>query len=109
MTINPGSISAQISVRAWYNQIIYYDFQKPTVTEQNSYFVQLVWRSTTEVGAGKFQAANGNNYIVAFYNPKGVANDALPFNVIGMTSMCFTIVTFSFVYLFLFEVSCILN
>lgn len=89
VTRKSGVINAQICVRAWYNQIIFYDFQDPGVTEMNSYFVQLIWRSTTEVGVGKFKAPNGNNYIVAFYNPRGGADDTLPYNVIGMTSKAF--------------------
>lgn len=82
----PGPIAAQIAVRAWYNQIIYFDFQKPRISELNSYFVQLVWRSTTDVGVGKYQSASGKTYVVAFYNPVGNSDDGLTFNVLAMTS-----------------------
>ena len=68
-----GPVIAQVSVRSWYNQIINYDFQRPKINGQNRYFVQLVWRGTTEVGIGKVTepGSNGMTYVVAFFNPAG--------------------------------------
>ena len=88
----PGPIAAQISARAWYNQIIFYDFQTPRITDMNSYFVQMIWRSATDVGVGKYQSASGKTYVVAFYNPLGNTDDGLNFNVLPITSkFCYSI------------------
>ena len=80
-----GPSAAQISVRAWYNQVIYYNFQKPRISDLNSYFVQLVWRKTTDVGVGKYESASGKTYIVAFYSPIGNTDDGLGYNVLPIT------------------------
>ena len=78
---------AQISVRAWYNQIINYDFQRPKINNQNRYFIQLVWRGTAEVGVGKFTdpASPGMTYVVAFFNPAGDTEDSIQYNVLPVT------------------------
>lgn len=84
-----GTNIAQISVRSWYNQIVNYDFQRPKISNQNRYFVQLVWRGTTDVGVGKFTepGANGMTYIVAFFNPAGDTEDGIQYNVLPVTGM----------------------
>ena len=82
-----GPISAQLSVRAWYNQIVNYDFQRPRINTLNSYFVQLVWRMTNEVGVGKFTANDGKTYMVAFYRPFGDSDDSIQYNVLPVTGM----------------------
>ncbi len=78
---------AQISVRSWYNQIIYYDFQRPKINSMNRYFVQLVWRASTEVGAGLYQSTTDpkQTYVVAFFNPAGDAEDNVQYNVLPVT------------------------
>ena len=81
-----GTDAARISVQAWYNQIIYFDFQKPRITDQNSYFIQLVWRSTKEVGVGVYESSSGKAYVVAFYSPPGNTDNGLKFNVLPITS-----------------------
>ena len=81
-----GALAVQIAVRAWYNQIIYYDFQRPEITKYNSYFVQLVWRSTTDVGIGQYLSASGKSYVVAFYTPIGNSEHDLGFNILPITS-----------------------
>ena len=81
-----GTDAARISVQAWYNQIIYFDFQKPLITDQNSYFIQLVWRSTKEVGVGAYESSSGKAYVVAFYSPPGNTDNGLKFNVLPITS-----------------------
>ena len=82
-----GPAIAQVSVRSWYNQIMNYDFQKPKINNQNRYFVQLVWRGTTDVGVGKFTepGPNGMTYIVAFFNPAGDTEDGIQYNVLPVT------------------------
>ena len=81
-----GTDAARISVQAWYNQIIYFDFQKPRITGQNSYFIQLVWRSTREVGVGTYESSSGKTNVVAFYSPPGNTDNGLKFNVLPITS-----------------------
>ena len=79
--------AAQISVRTWYNQILAYDFQKPKINNQNHFFVQLVWRASTDVGVGVFTttAVPKKTYVVAFFNPAGDTEDGIQYNVLPVT------------------------
>uniref|UniRef100_A0A7M5UUT0 Uncharacterized protein n=1 Tax=Clytia hemisphaerica TaxID=252671 RepID=A0A7M5UUT0_9CNID len=85
----PTNISAKRCVQAWYNQIINYNFVEPEMTEKNKYFVQLVWRSTSDVGVGKFESASGKTYVVAFFTTVGGGEgeeDDLKSNVLPVTN-----------------------
>ena len=85
----PTNTSAKRCVQAWYNQIINYNFAEPEMTEKNKYFVQLVWRSTSDVGVGKFESASGKTYVVAFFTTVGGGEgeeDDLKSNVLPVTS-----------------------
>ena len=90
-----GTSISQISVRSWYNQIINYDFQRPKINNGNRYFVQLVWRGTTEVGVGKFTAPGTPpmTYVVAFFNPAGDSEDGIQYNVLPVTGIAFQQIT----------------
>ena len=39
-------------VDSWYNQIKFYDFEKPRFNQRARQFSQVVWRSTTRIGCG---------------------------------------------------------
>lgn len=65
------------SVRSWYNEIRFYDFHSAKGSLKSSYFTQLVWVASQEVGIGKAVSGNGKTYIVALFNPPGNKGDYL--------------------------------
>ena len=103
-----GPVIAQVSVRSWYNQIMNYDFQRPKINSQNRYFVQLVWRGTTEVGIGKVTepGPNGMTYIVAFFNPAGDTEDGIQYNVLPVTGKLNEyICIYIYIYIYLYKLN----
>ena len=69
------------SVDAWYNEIQYYNFNKPedniNTTPECLHFSQLVWISTTSFGVGySYNTSNRSAVIVMNFNPPG--------NVVGL-------------------------
>jgi hypothetical protein len=72
-------------VESWYSEITKYDFNKPGYSYETSFYTQLVWKSTTNVGFGlNFFKVNDINYytINAIYSPSGNVFDLYPDNVI---------------------------
>lgn len=65
------------SVRSWYNEIRFYDFHSAKGSLKSSYFTQLVWVASQEVGIGKAVSGSGKTYIVALFNPPGNKGDYL--------------------------------
>ena len=65
------------SVRSWYNEIRFYDFHSAKGSLKSSYFTQLVWVASQEVGIGKAVSGSGKTYIVALFNPPGNEGDYL--------------------------------
>ncbi|XP_077975959.1 uncharacterized protein LOC120341288 [Styela clava] len=56
----------------WYEGGKDYDSDNPDKnTTAASYFTQMVWRSTKEIGVGIASNEDGESYIVALYNPGG--------------------------------------
>ena len=68
---------ASRSVQSWYNEIRFYDFHSSKGSLKSSYFSQLVWVGSQEVGIGKAVSASGKTYIVALFNPPGNKGDYL--------------------------------
>ncbi|ODM90094.1 Golgi-associated plant pathogenesis-related protein 1 [Orchesella cincta] len=65
---NPLATGKNI-VDDWYSQIKQYDFDCPSHND-TSYFAQMVWKSTKELGFAKTQCKRGGMYIVANYRPR---------------------------------------
>ncbi|CAF0948007.1 unnamed protein product [Didymodactylos carnosus] len=70
-TLNVNGADAVVS---WYNEIKYYNFNKPGFSSQTGHFTQVVWKSTQTVGCGiGYASRNGWNqaYVVCNYLPAG--------------------------------------
>ena len=74
------------SVQSWYNQIRFYDFHSAKESLKSSYFTQLVWVGSQEVGIGKAKSSTGKTYIVALFNPPGNKGNFLH-NVLPVTGL----------------------
>ena len=62
--------NAQHVVETWYNEIKNYDFERSCFIPNTGHFTQVVWLSTTHVGAAKI--IHGSNcFVVANYSPPG--------------------------------------
>ena len=63
--LNPEQICEK-----WYNERIYYQYDKKKFQKEACHFTQLIWKNTKKVG---FAFGNKNNkiYAVAFYYPAG--------------------------------------
>lgn len=42
----------KIAIDAWYNEIKYYNFQKPGFSQKTGHFTCLIWKSSTQFGLG---------------------------------------------------------
>ena len=72
-----------------YKEIKSYDYNNPSYSGATGHFTQVVWKSTTKVGAGIATYNEGNNvvtYIVARYEPAGNVIGAFEANVITRKS-----------------------
>ena len=66
-------MTGQQATDMWYNEVKDYNFKKPGFTSGSGHFTQVVWKSSTHVGAGK--ASNGGYcVVVANYSPPGNMN-----------------------------------
>ncbi len=63
-------LSGQQVTEMWYSEVKKYDFSNPKFASGTGHFTQVVWKSTTQVGAAK--AIVGNScFVVANYIPPG--------------------------------------
>ena len=63
-------LSAQEVANMWYEEISDYDFAHPGFKSNTGHFTQLVWASSTEMGAAVVTQGN-RSYVVANYIPAG--------------------------------------
>lgn len=47
----------------WYDEIKDYDFNKIKYNPKTGHFTQVIWAESTQIGAGKSVAKNGNKNI----------------------------------------------
>ena len=59
-----------------YNNLSSYDFTTSTNEGNKSDFINIVWKSTTEMGAGIFTNADNCSYIVVKYKDKAEGDNA---------------------------------
>ena len=70
-TSNPDSVTGKQLVQMWYDEIKNYNFKAGQFGMNTGHFTQLVWASTTAVGAGVARTAKGQIFLVANYSPPG--------------------------------------
>ncbi len=80
---------ANQTVKAWYDEVKYYDYNNPGFSSQTGHFTQVVWKSTTQLGCGAAQGKatlNGTAYnafyVVCHYAPAGNFTGQFPQNVL---------------------------
>ncbi|KAI9745677.1 MAG: hypothetical protein M1818_001211 [Claussenomyces sp. TS43310] len=84
-----GYPNATAAIDAWGQERDQYDFKSGDFSESTGHFTQIVWKSTTSVGCGRF-ACNGNDatpgwYTVCEYYPPGNVLGAFTANVQAQT------------------------
>lgn len=64
-------VDGRTPVQGWYDEIEFYDYNRPVFSEKTGHFTQLVWKSTRKVGCGVAQARGGRVYVACNYDPFG--------------------------------------
>ncbi|KAM7352214.1 uncharacterized protein ACRADG_004848 [Cochliomyia hominivorax] len=67
---NMGPQTHELAVKAWYEEIKDYNFNKPGFSSNTGHFTQVVWKSSKELGVGILTKDN-RTWIVCNYNPPG--------------------------------------
>jgi uncharacterized protein YkwD len=68
-------LSAQEVANMWYDEISKYDYNNPGFKSGTGHFTQLIWASSTQMGAAIVTQGN-RSYVVANYSPPGnITND----------------------------------
>jgi len=78
---NGGDLDGRAIVETWYDQISDYDFDEPGYSQQTGSFTQVVWRGSTELGAGYAELDGGGWLVVALYSPAGNVDGEFEGNV----------------------------
>lgn len=65
-------------VRAWYDEVSYYDYSNASFSSRTGHFTQVVWKNTTELGCGVAQGTESRSgyeftkiYVVCHYQTAG--------------------------------------
>lgn len=65
-------------VRAWYDEVSYYDYSHASYSSRTGHFTQVVWKNTTELGCGVAQGTDERFgykftkiYVVCHYQAAG--------------------------------------
>lgn len=66
-----GKLDAKSAVKAWYDEIKFYNYKKPGFGMKTGHFTQVVWKESTELGCGSAKSKRGGTYLVCNYNPPG--------------------------------------
>ena len=65
-----AEFTAQEVADMWYNEISHYNFDHPGFRSGTGHFTQMIWASTTHMGAAKVSKGN-HSIVVANYIPPG--------------------------------------
>lgn len=63
--------SSKRVVSSWYNEIRYYNFNRPGFSSKTGHFTQVVWKNTRKLGCAYARARRGGIYVVCNYSPPG--------------------------------------
>ena len=55
----------------WYDEVSYYNYNRPGFGHSTGHFTQLVWKETTHVGCGIAISPENKIYGVCNYSPPG--------------------------------------
>ncbi|UJR16771.1 hypothetical protein I4U23_003671 [Adineta vaga] len=70
------------ATQSWYDEIKYYNFNRPGFSSATGHFTQVVWKSSTKLGMGVAFGNGGQRVVVvAQYGPAGNMMGAFPQNV----------------------------
>ena len=62
----------QKATQDWYDEIKYYNFNRPGFSSQTGHFTQVVWKKSTRLGVGiGFSSDDRKVYVVTNYSPPG--------------------------------------
>ena len=66
------TVSCDEVVKAWYDEIRYYDFNRPSFSLATGHFTQAVWLKTKRLGCAKAtNPSTGTVYVACNYDPPG--------------------------------------
>jgi len=72
------------AIKAWYNEIIHYDYSNHGFSPGTGHFTQVIWKNTNRLGCAMGNCPNvSGGYWVCQYNPPGnyigeFANNVMP-------------------------------
>lgn len=69
--VSAGSPDGTHATRSFYNEIRYYNFDKPDFSMATGHFTAVVWRNSRYLGIGVAKSRTGGTYLVANYDPPG--------------------------------------
>jgi hypothetical protein len=70
------------ATQSWYDEIKYYDFNRPGFSGSTGHFTQVVWKGSKQLGVGIGFGNNGRTaVVVANYYPPGNYLGQFPQNV----------------------------
>ncbi len=78
----PAQPTPAAIVKAWYDEISNYDFNRPGFSATTGHFTQVVWKNSARLGVGIAKSASGRWYVAAEYNPPGNYAGQFPQNVL---------------------------
>ncbi|XP_015768451.1 PREDICTED: venom allergen 3-like [Acropora digitifera] len=63
--------SCIVATQHFYDEVKYYDFNKPGFSSRTGHFTQVVWKSTKRIGAAYATRKDGSFVVVIRYSPPG--------------------------------------
>ncbi|WP_228001170.1 CAP family protein [Nocardia australiensis] len=73
-------VTGTVPTKAWYDEIKDYDYDNPGFSKETGHFTQVVWKSSTKLGAA-ITCKGSESYVVASYDPAGNVIGQFPQNV----------------------------
>ncbi|CAF1497352.1 unnamed protein product [Adineta ricciae] len=66
------TVDGRQATQSWYDEIQYYNFNRPGFSSKTGHFTQVVWESSDRLGVGiGFSSDDRKVYVVTNYNPPG--------------------------------------
>eukprot|EP00795_Rhopilema_esculentum_P014681 gene14681-5774_t len=66
-----GELTGQRVTEMWYEEEKNYNYSSPGFSSSTGSFTQMIWGESTALGAGKAVGKNGQQFVVALYEPPG--------------------------------------